>query len=129
MIDRGFEVTPRTPAEAGLILARQSRGYDFLLYEYFQTDKAGHSQDLARCCDQLSRLDEFLQALLTELKADLARDTLVVLTSDHGNIEDITTKRHTTNPVPLLVWGAGGKSFLGDVERLDQVTPAIVARH
>lgn len=129
LIERGFEVPPRTPAEAGAILGRQSREFDFTLYEYFQTDKAGHSQDRDRCCDQLRRLDEFLRSLLAELEGDLAADTLVVLTSDHGNIEDLSTKRHTTNPIPLLAWGTGAASFVEGVDRLDQVTPAIVARY
>lgn len=129
LIELGFEVALRTPAEAGTILGRQARQYDFTLYEYFQTDKAGHSQDLDRCCVQLKMLDEFLRALLTELEDDLTGDTLVVLTSDHGNIEDISTKRHTTNPIPLLAWGAGSEQFLEGVDRLDQVTPAILARY
>ncbi len=129
LIDLGFEVKPLTPAEAGRTLARQSRRYDFTLYEYFQTDKAGHSQDLARCCHQLEMYDEFLTAVLTELEEDLHQDTLVLLTSDHGNIEDLSTKRHTTNPIPLLAWGQGQEDVLSRVERLDQVTPAIVARH
>ena len=129
LIEMGFDVPPLTPAEAGRVLARQCRRHDFTLYEYFQTDKAGHSQDLDRCCDQLRRLDAFLTALLEELAEDLAGDTLVLLTSDHGNLEDISTKRHTTNPIPLLAWGQGAADFIGGVQRLDQVTPALVGRH
>jgi hypothetical protein len=129
LIDLKFDVKPLTPAEAGRTLARQSRHHDFTLYEYFQTDKAGHSQDLDRCCRQLEMYDEFLTAVLTELEEDLQQDTLVLLTSDHGNIEDLSTKRHTTNPIPLLAWGQGRDDFLSRVERLDQVTPGIVARH
>jgi 2,3-bisphosphoglycerate-independent phosphoglycerate mutase len=129
LVDRDFAVPLRTPAEAGRILARQSRHLDFTLFEYFLTDKAGHSQDMELCCEHLARLDEFLKALLEELAADLEQDTLVLLSSDHGNIEDISTKRHTTNPVPLAAWGAGATEFLVGLRSLDQVTPAIVRRH
>ena len=129
LLERGFPVQPRTPAQAGRILGRQARRYDFTLYEYFLTDKAGHSQDPARCRDHLGRLDAFLAALLEELEKDLEEDTLVLLSSDHGNIEDLSTKRHTTNPVPLMAWGRDGARVLEQVERLDQVTPAIVQRH
>jgi len=129
LIERGFAVKPRTPAAAGLVLARQARNFDFTLFEYFQTDKAGHSQDAERCCDHLRRLEEFLRALLADLADDLAADTLVVLTSDHGNIEDLGTKRHTTNSIPLLAWGAGAEDFLAGITGLDQVTPAIMARY
>jgi bisphosphoglycerate-independent phosphoglycerate mutase (AlkP superfamily) len=30
---------------------------------------------------------------------------LILLTSDHGNLEDLSTRRHTRNNVPLLVIG------------------------
>lgn len=129
LIELGFEVKPLTPVEAGQALARQARQYDFTLFEYFQTDKAGHSQDMARCCHQLEMVDAFVTSLLTELGEDLSKDTLVLLTSDHGNIEDLSTKRHTTHPIPLIGWGAGAEQILEQVRRLDQVTPAIVARH
>jgi 2,3-bisphosphoglycerate-independent phosphoglycerate mutase len=29
----------------------------------------------------------------------------LVVTSDHGNLEDLTTSNHTRNPVPLLAIG------------------------
>ncbi len=127
--ERGFDLPHLTPAGAGAIAAAAARRYDFILYEYFQTDKAGHSQDLARCCRELDKLDGFMETLLADLSAELELDTLVLLTSDHGNLEDLTTKRHTLNPVPLMAWGRGARSFLEGLTGLDQVTPAIVARH
>ena len=126
---RGFELDPMTPAEAGRILGRASRDLDFTLYEYFQSDKAGHSGDIERSCAELAKLDSFMTALLEELSEDLGTGTLVVVTSDHGNLEDATTRRHTLNPVPLMGWGDGARKFLAAVTRLDQVSGAIVARH
>ena len=55
--------------------------------------------------------------------------TLVLVTSDHGNLEDATTRRHTLNPVPLMGWGKGAREFLADIRGLDQVAGAIAARH
>lgn len=126
---RGFDLEPLAPAEAGRIAGRTARQYDFLLYEYFQTDKAGHSGDMSRSEAELGLVDEFLQAVLEELKAELAEETLIVLTSDHGNLEDGTTRRHTTNPIPLMAWGKGAREFVAGVTRLDQVTPQILTRH
>ena len=127
--ERGFDLEPLAPAEAGRIAGRTARQYDFLLYEYFQTDKAGHSGEMARSEAELGLVDEFLQGVLAELKAELAEETLIVLTSDHGNLEDGTTRRHTTNPIPLLAWGKGAREFVAGVTRLDQVTPQILTRH
>ncbi len=120
LIERGFDVAPMSPAEAGRIIGTEAGRYDFSLYEYFQSDKAGHSAERERIEHQLGMLEEFLDSLLAVRGEDLR----VVLCSDHGNLEDITTRRHTTNPVPLMVWG--DPEFLSGVTRLDQVTPRIL---
>ncbi|MFO7608626.1 MAG: alkaline phosphatase family protein [Candidatus Krumholzibacteriia bacterium] len=121
----GFEVDPLTPAEAGRVLGRAAAAYDFVLYEYFQTDKAGHSGEPERAWAELAKLDAFLGAVLEALPPD----ALLLLTSDHGNLEDLRTRRHTANPVPLMAWGPGAAGFIAPLARLDQVTPAIVGRH
>ena len=126
---RGFDLDPMTPAAAGRILGRAARELDFTLYEYFQSDKAGHSGDVARIREELVKLDAFMRALLEELEGDLVSGTLVLVTSDHGNLEDVTTRRHTLNPIPLMGWGDGAREFLAAVTRLDEVSGAIAARH
>ncbi len=52
-------------------------------------------------------------------------DRLLVVTSDHGNLEDLSTKSHTRNPVPLLAVGPGADAFAGAASLTD-VTPAVV---
>ena len=123
--ERGFAVPPRTPAEAGRILGESVAAWDFVLFEYFQSDKAGHSADPQRIAGELAKLDAFLAAALDALPPD----ALLLVCSDHGNLEDSTTRRHTVNPVPLLAWGPGARAFSAPLTRLDQVTPAIVARY
>lgn len=93
-----------TPAEAGRRLAQLSAFHDFVLFEYWMTDHAGHSEDFARAVEVLERFDGFLSGIIEAL--DTA-ETLLVLTSDHGNIENMTTKTHTRNPVPGLFYGRG----------------------
>jgi len=67
LMARGFDLEPVTPTEAGGILARAARAFDFTLYEYFQSDKAGHSGDFDRSCTELAKLDALMIALLEEL--------------------------------------------------------------
>ncbi|MBK7047045.1 MAG: hypothetical protein IPH48_11160 [bacterium] len=135
LIARGFDVPPGTAAGAGRVLARAAReGGGFTLYEYFLSDKAGHTGDAAVIAGELAKLDAFVRAVLDELGDDLSPGTAqgtvqVLLTSDHGNLEDATTRRHTTNPVPLLVWGSHARETAAAVSRLDEVAPAIIARH
>lgn len=126
---RGFDVPSRTPAQAGCILAGQARRYDFTLFEYFQSDRAGHSGDRGRIEAELAKLDAFMLAVLGEFAPDLRQGALVVVTSDHGNLEDPATPRHTTNPIPLAAWGRDAEDFVRGITRLDQVAGAIIARH
>ncbi|HET6569769.1 MAG TPA: alkaline phosphatase family protein, partial [Rhodothermales bacterium] len=107
--------------EAGTQLARLSRQHAFLLYEYFLTDKAGHSQSASDAEAVLISLDRFFGALLDAL----SDDTLLVVTSDHGNLEDLSTRTHTLNPVPLVAIGPGATAFR-DATELTGITPVIV---
>jgi hypothetical protein len=129
LIARGFDLPPSTPEQAGRVLARAARSGGFTLYEYFLSDKAGHTGEAALIATELVKLEAFVRSVLDELRNDLSAGTQVLLTSDHGNLEDATTRRHTTNPVPLIVWGDGARETAAAVSGLDQVTPAIVARH
>jgi 2,3-bisphosphoglycerate-independent phosphoglycerate mutase len=123
LIDRGFEVDSCTPEVAGGRLARLAGLHDFTLYEHFITDRIGHSQrrDLAR--DHMRELTRFLTATLEA--ADLSRQTVVV-TSDHGNIEDLSTRTHTLNPVATLAFGPGRHYVASRVRCLTDIAPAIV---
>lgn len=123
LIERGEDVASRTPQEAGRILARLAGEHRFTLYEYFITDKIGHLQDMEGARTVLRALAEFLRALLSNL--DLQRTTLLV-TSDHGNIEDLSSKNHTLNQVPTLVWGARAERVARRINSLADITPAIL---
>jgi hypothetical protein len=121
--ERGEIVALRTPEEAGEVLARIVREHRFTLYEYFITDKVGHAQDMLAARSYLASLAAYLRAVLDRL--DLKRTT-VLLTSDHGNIEDLRTRNHTLNEVPTLVWGAARDQVARRVRSLADITPAIM---
>ena len=105
---------------AGEHLAAVSAGYQFTLFETFLTDLAGHGR--AQPEDALERVDGLLEGVLRERPEELT----VVVTSDHGNIEDTSHTRHTRNPVPLLVVGPAADRF-GEAGSLLDVVPAILA--
>ncbi len=113
---------PLTEAAAGRRLARLGRPHALSLFEYFLTDKAGHSRSHERAARVLHTLDRCFAALLDAF--DAAR-RLLLITSDHGNLEDLSTKSHTRNPVPLIAIGRGADHFAA-VEDLTGVTPAIL---
>lgn len=98
----GVPVGPRTMREAARAVARGAQEVELGLFELFLTDKAGHAQDLGWARREAQRTEDFLLALAREL--DPARDTVVVA-SDHGNLEDLSTRGHTEARVPCLSWG------------------------
>ncbi len=120
---RGYDIPERSPERAGEILAALSGESDFTLFEFFQTDKAGHARDEAKAVHELLKLERFLGTALR--RVDLA-GTTVILTSDHGNIEDLGTKMHTLNPVPALVFGAGAEALAPRLRRLEDFTPVLL---
>ena len=123
LIERGEEVAPRTPEQAGDVLASIVTNHRFTLYEYFITDKVGHAQNLERARIVVRNLALMIRCLLKRL--DLSQTT-VILTSDHGNLEDLSTRSHTLNPVPTIVWGAHRQQIANRISSLIDITPAIV---
>ena len=58
--------------------------------------------------------------------ADLSRQTVVV-TSDHGNIEDLSTRSHTLNPIATLAFGPGRHYVASRVRCLTDIAPGTIA--
>lgn len=122
LMEKGYDVPELTPERAGRILAENVSLRHFTLYEYFQTDRAGHTQDRERSEAELRKLERFVAAVLTEIDDDV----LVLLTSDHGNLEDLSTRSHTRNPVPLMAWGSAATDALRHCRSIMDVTPTIL---
>ncbi|MDZ7289317.1 MAG: alkaline phosphatase family protein [candidate division KSB1 bacterium] len=116
--DLGFQVPLRTPAESAKILAALCQQNDFVLFEFILTDFVGHSQEMTLAQEVIHRLDILLGTLLAQINL---QDTTVVLTSDHGNFEDLSIKTHTTNLVPTCVWGVGQEIFVERVKRIEDI--------
>lgn len=108
---------------AGTNLSQLAKHYDFSFFEYWASDYAGHKQDMGWAIRQLETFDGVLKGLLADW--DLAHD-LVLLTSDHGNMEDLSTRKHTAAPVPLILFGEKTKrDAFADVSDLTGIAPAI----
>ena len=107
---RGHEVPLRTPREAAEILVRLAARFDLCVYEFFFTDLIGHRGNLSEALKLLEELDTFLFHVVSLM--DFENSSLII-TSDHGNIEDMSTGLHTGNLVPLLLWGSIHDEFSG----------------
>jgi 2,3-bisphosphoglycerate-independent phosphoglycerate mutase len=113
-----------TPENAGKKLAELTMQYDFSFFEYWASDYAGHKQDMDWGIKQLEAFDGVLAGLLKNMPKDL----LILITSDHGNMEDMSTRKHTEAPVPCLIIGTENmrEKFIGkELKDLADITPAI----
>lgn len=119
----GYKVPLRTPEESAEILAQITESVDFCLFEFILTDLVGHKKDMTRAAEIVEKLHRFLQTLLKQL--DL-KQHLVILTSDHGNFENLNVSTHTYNPVPTILWGRGASSLHASIKAIEDITPAIV---
>lgn len=120
---RGFDIPTFSPAEAGEILADLTCEHRFTLYEHFLTDKIGHAQDFVKAAEHLPLLAAFIREML--LKIDLEKTT-VILTSDHGNLEDLSVRTHTLNDVPTIIWGRKRLEIAKRIKSLADITPTIL---
>ena len=123
LIERGFDAPLFSPAQAGEILATLTNTHRFTLYEHFITDKIGHAQDFLRAEKHLPKLAEFIREMLARVDFE---NTTVILTSDHGNIEDLSVRTHTLNDVPTIVWGRMKREIAARIKTLADITPAIL---
>lgn len=123
LLNLGYDVPLFTPEEAGKRLAHIAIDYDFTLFEYFQTDITGHRQDFPKAQRLLTMLDRFLEAVVSELNL---QEFLLMVVSDHGNIEDLSTATHTLNPVPTICIGSQLKDFPLSIQSLEDITPFVV---
>jgi 2,3-bisphosphoglycerate-independent phosphoglycerate mutase len=121
---RGYGGPLVTPAESARHLMAIAGRYDFTVFEYFQTDRAGHKGSREDVLRVLGLLDEFMAELRSFPETP---GHLLILTSDHGNIEAGGTPRHTANPVPFLALGEGAEILRASVRSIVDVAPAIIA--
>jgi 2,3-bisphosphoglycerate-independent phosphoglycerate mutase len=110
-------------AEAGTNLGRIAAGADLTLWAHYATDTAGHRGGMEGGVAALERVDRFLAGVLETLPAD----TTLLMASDHGNLEDVSSG-HTRNPALGVAAGPGARALADALASLTDVAPA-VRRH
>ncbi len=98
---KGFDVPLRSAEEAAGILLALAEEADFVLFEHYLADEAGHARDALAASDALSTFDAFARAVIQSRGSHH-----ILICSDHGNVEDLSTRNHTLNPVPVLYFGS-----------------------
>jgi hypothetical protein len=115
-----------SPQEAGALLATLSLEYDFAWFDYWITDYIGHRGTIEQGVQLIQTFDAILGGLVDAWKE---REDLIIITSDHGNLEDLSQRGHTLNNVPMIAIGSRlrREQFVSELRSLTDFMPAILS--
>lgn len=117
----GYTDTPLyTPEEAGKRMVEISRHYDFALFTHWMTDYVGHRGTITDAVNLIETFDKVMEGALEEWHDE---EGLILITSDHGNMEAIGDRRHTENHVPTVIIGAQRHDFAQGLDDLTGIVP------
>lgn len=108
------------PFQAGQKLVEISRNYSFAFHSNWITDYIGHRGTLEQAVNLLETFDQVMAGVLSEWNDD---EGLVIFTSDHGNMEDMSHGKHTENDVPTLIIGKNKDEFAENFTQLTDFVP------
>jgi len=111
-----------SPFAVGVKMVEIARGYDFAFFSHWLTDILGHRGTLAEGVPHLEIIDGVMAGVLSAWRDD---EGLVVLTSDHGNFEDLSHGKHTENRVPAVIIGQESAAFAQGLHDLTGLAPRI----
>lgn len=114
LIPSGPDVKPEEHPEMMLheVVSRviesvDEKSFDFILANFANPDVMAHTGDYKACIEAVKKVDEELKRLT---EACLKNDAILIITSDHGNIESVINQRtgeketgHDINPVPIYL--------------------------
>lgn len=110
--------------------AINSGKYDLIVLNFANPDMVGHTGSLPAAIKAVETVDTGLGRIADAIAKS---GGALLVTADHGNCEmmrDPATggphTAHTTNPVPLVLLGAGNRSLLAEGGRLADIAPTLL---
>ena len=107
-----YDLAPQMAAgelTAKIIEAIRANTYDFIVVNYANPDMVGHTGNLQAAQVACQTLDQCLR----DLHAAIREAGVLVISSDHGNVENMLNTEHDANPVPFVLVG---KDYLRSVQ-------------
>jgi hypothetical protein len=119
----GFHDTPILGLEeAGHSLACLTQQHKLTFFEHWPSDFVGHRRDFHGAVEMFERFDKVLTGLLAAWDWEKG---LILITSDHGNVEDLAVRTHTRNPVPTILVGQDHAKLAAQVRDLTDLAPIV----
>ncbi|PJF43742.1 MAG: hypothetical protein CUN55_07555 [Phototrophicales bacterium] len=120
----GYQDAPvYTPQEAGQRLAKLAQKYNLTFFSTWITDEIGHRGPFEDGVAYMQTFDGVMEGLLNEWDDD---NGLIIITSDHGNLEQQGDRRHTENDVPTIIIGKERHRFAEGFSKLTDITPNLL---
>ena len=115
----GYDDVPiLTLHEAGQQIAAIAQTHHFSFFEHWPSDRSGHRGSLADAAAHLELIDGALGGLFEAWDDE---NGLLIITSDHGNIEEKDHRLHTRNPVPTILIGQNHAELAEQITDLSDV--------
>jgi hypothetical protein len=111
-----------TARQAGGQLVELAQDYALTFFEFWYSDLIGHRKDWEQARVVLLLLDDFIAGILERLDSS---NSMLLVISDHGNLEDLTTSKHTENSSLTLITGAGFETIVPRLRSLTDIKPAL----
>jgi len=111
-----------TPEKAANRLLNIADNHHFTLFEYFYTDHLGHGRNLDLFDRTINVFDNFIYHIIKNLPSNMT----LIICSDHGNFEDLSTKSHTLNPALGITAGKYSDVLAKKIKKLNHIKLAIM---
>ena len=125
-----YDLQPEMSAEAvadTVVHGVESGKYDFILVNFANPDMVGHTGVLAAAIQAMEAVDTAVGRVVDAVEKVGGK---LLICADHGNCEKMANEdgspftSHTTNPVPVILFGDAHTLHDG---RLSDVAPTILA--
>jgi hypothetical protein len=125
--DLGESALPiRSAEEAARVLVALANEHDFTFYKYQLADLVSHTGQVELARAVFSRIESFVEAVLKQIDAG---ETVVIITSDHGHLEQVAfTKGHPKSRVPTWYFGQEPETQADQMRRPEGVFH-VIAKH
>jgi hypothetical protein len=116
----GLEPLPgHTPQAAAAILMSLAVQHDFIFYKYQIPDLVSHTGRIELAREVFETIEVFVEAVLRSIDP---ADTVVVITSDHGHLEQLASSHaHPKSKVPTWYFGPDPERTADRLRRPEEI--------
>jgi hypothetical protein len=108
--------------DSGRQIAAIAHRYDLSFFEHWPSDRSGHRGPVEDAVAHLEMIDTAVGGLLEDWDDQVG---MLIITSDHGNIEEKNHRQHTRNLVPTILVGTGHADLAQDIQNLTDIARVV----